>query len=92
VGKKPNLDQLKGAALCSQRYIDAKAREATAESERHRARGRVDALSTKRDMLISLGAHIRLELLRDPAVRKRMSRLEAENEYEDEDENEDVPI
>lgn len=38
------------------------------EAERLRCRGTVDALITKRDMLQSLGAKLRIEMQADPAV------------------------
>lgn len=69
VGKKPNLDQLKGAIAQDAGYKEAKRREIDAEVEKTRCKGVVDALVTKRDMLISAGAHIREEMRQDLRLR-----------------------
>ena len=50
-------------------YLDAKAKELVAESEKIRLYGVMEALRAKRDMLISLGAHIRQERANDPMIR-----------------------
>lgn len=73
LGKRPNLDQVKGAIVNDDRYIAAKVAEMGAEVERVRLRGCVDALAAKRDMLISLGAHVRLEMMHDPMLRRQMA-------------------
>lgn len=39
------------------------------EYERERIKGIVDAIRTKRDMVVSLGAHIRIEMGGDPMIR-----------------------
>lgn len=51
------------------------AREAVIASEIEKVRlgGVLDAIRTKRDMLISLGAHARIEMMNDPVVRERMA-------------------
>jgi hypothetical protein len=43
------------------------------EAERLRLKGIVDSVHAKRDMLQSLGAKIRVEMMADPAVREMMS-------------------
>jgi hypothetical protein len=45
--------------------------EAEAEADKVRLYGVLDAIRSKRDMLISLGAHIRQEMENDPMVRQR---------------------
>lgn len=47
------------------------AREATIEAEYEKTRlfGIVDAIRTKKDMLISIGAHVRAEMDHDPTIR-----------------------
>lgn len=75
LGKKPTVDQLKGGMTTSRRYITARLAEASAEAERARLRGCVEAVASKRDMLISLGAHVRLEMQHDPVLRSRMAGL-----------------
>ena len=57
-----------------ERYQTAKIKHIDAESKKQRFRGRVEAVHAKKDMLISLGAHIRAEMS-DP-----MSRVKRENE------------
>jgi hypothetical protein len=47
--------------------------EAQLEADKVRLNGVMDALRAKREMLISLGAHIRLEMGNDPSVRQRMN-------------------
>lgn len=53
-------------------YQRQKKAVADAEYEKLRAYGVVDAIRTKRDMIISLGAHIRAEMARDPVVRDKL--------------------
>jgi hypothetical protein len=43
------------------------------EAERLRIKGIVDSIHTKRDMLQSLGAKLRIEMMADPAVREKMA-------------------
>jgi hypothetical protein len=43
------------------------------EAQRIRVKGIVDAILTKRDMLQSLGAKVRVEMMADPTVRDMMS-------------------
>lgn len=45
----------------------------SAEANLKRARGRVDAIVTKKEMLQSLGAKLRLEMAHDPAVREAVA-------------------
>jgi hypothetical protein len=89
LGKKPTVEQMKGATLSDERYIASKVRENIADVERQRLRGCVEALSTKRDMLISLGAHVRLEMMHDPVVRRNMSRLRDVDSYGTPDDDSD---
>ena len=51
-------------------YALAREQLISAEVEKIKLRGRVEAITTKRDMLISLGAHIRAEM-DDPIIRKQ---------------------
>jgi len=50
-------------------WTDAKRRVANAEGEKAKHYGTLDAVRTKRDMLVSLGAHIRAEMQHDPTLR-----------------------
>lgn len=58
-------------------YQQAKAKETMAESEKIRIYGVIDALRTKKDMLVSLGANMRLEMGSDPMIRDQ-TRIERE--------------
>lgn len=71
--KAASMEQLKAAVKMAPEYLNARKAEIRTEVERVRLRGVVDAIAAKRDMLISLGAHVRLEMANDPALRKRMA-------------------
>lgn len=43
-------------------YLKAKANEIEADAEKERWKGRLEALRSRKDMLISLGAHVREEI------------------------------
>lgn len=49
----------------------AKAEEIEAEFEKERLKGILNAITSKRDMLISVGAQIRAEMAQDPFINKR---------------------
>lgn len=68
-GKAPTVAQVEEAVTTDHRYQKAKHAEITTESRRMEILGTVEAIRAKRDMLISLGAHIRAELQRDPLIR-----------------------
>jgi hypothetical protein len=57
--------------LTTDQYQQAKQIEIDAECEKVRLYGVLDALRTKKDMLVSLGAHIRAEMGNDPSIRKQ---------------------
>lgn len=69
LGKKPTVDQIKGEILNHEDFQEAKAAEIAAEGEKARCKGAVETLVTKRDMLISVGAHIREEMRQDLRIR-----------------------
>lgn len=52
------------------RYQAARGTYVEAEVERVRVNGILDALRTKREMLVSLGAHIRAEMRGEPTIRE----------------------
>ena len=67
--------KLTEAMVASQVCLDGKVSAAVtahidAEAEMLRVKGVVQALITKRDMLISLGAHIREEMKGDPTIKQ----------------------
>ena len=53
------------------RYMAVRDEEADALAESTRLRGLVEAVRTKKDMLVSLGAQLRAELEGDPSLRKQ---------------------
>lgn len=69
LGKKPTVDQIKGEILVDPKFEEAKTAEIAAEVERIRCRGAVEALATKRDMLVSLGATLREDMKRELLIR-----------------------
>jgi hypothetical protein len=69
LGKKPTAEQTKGRVLNEDRYKLAVMLEASTEAERERLRSMLNALSAKRDALVSLGASTRIEMQRDPLIR-----------------------
>lgn len=73
--KWPSVDRIEAAVNSDPEYINAREEEAMYDAERLRFRGIVDSLSAKRDMLVSLGAHLRLEMANDPVIRERMGSL-----------------
>lgn len=58
-------------------YKNTKQREIELEAEKVRLYGVVDAVRSKKEMLISLGAHLRFEMGNDPAIRQQ-ARIERE--------------
>jgi hypothetical protein len=73
VAKKTRVTiaEVDGELLLNPEYQQARAKEVAADAERVRLYGVLDALRSKRDMLISLGAHIRAEMQHDPMIRER---------------------
>jgi len=53
----------------SEVWVEAKREVAEAEAEKGRLYGVLDAVRSKKDMLISLGAHLRIEMEGDPVLR-----------------------
>jgi hypothetical protein len=70
-GRGPTVDAVEAYAINDPEFVAAKTNEIQLESERIRLLGMVEALRTKRDMLVSLGAHIRSEMEHDPMIRER---------------------
>lgn len=52
-------------------WVEAKKRVADAEGDRAKMYGILDAVRTKKEMLISLGAHLRIEMAGDPVLREQ---------------------
>ena len=62
---------LSAAIEIDPRYVVAVDTEAQATADCMKMRGRAEAVKTKRDMLVSLGAHMRAEMGGDPSIRRR---------------------
>lgn len=58
------------------RFAALRDEEADAQSEYMRLRGVAEAVKTKRDMLVSLGAHVRAEMAGDPSTKNPHSATE----------------
>lgn len=72
-GKKATEALVDATVTMSDEYGVARMAEIEAEVEKAKLSGVVDAIRAKRDMLISLGAHVRAEMQGDPSLRE-MSR------------------
>lgn len=68
-GGRVTLAEVESALRVDEDVIQAKSKQHSAEAEKVRLAGRLDAIRTKRDMIVSLGAHIRAELEGDPMLR-----------------------
>jgi hypothetical protein len=79
-GGKVTEAQVAAAIETHDEVIEAKHRCITAEVEKNRLFGSLDAIRSKKEMLVSLGAHLRAEMGGDPALRDqvRASRLRDE--------------
>jgi len=73
-GQKITEGTLDALVVDSPQYKLALTVEVDSEHDKNRATGVVDAIRTKRDMLVSLGAHIRAEMQRDPSIRETEKR------------------
>lgn len=68
-GGRVTISEVEQALHVDLGYQRARHKEVIAESEKVRLYGVLDALRTKREMLVSLGAHIRAEMGNDPLIR-----------------------
>ena len=69
-GAKVTESQVEAAIDSNEDMIDAIRRMNAADALKHEAFGIVDTIRAKREMLISLGAHVRAEMAHDPVVRE----------------------
>ena len=67
-GRRVTVSSLEAAVLMDMSFQMAKEDLVEAESEKQKLRGKVEVVSAKKEMLISLGAHIRVEM-NDPMIR-----------------------
>lgn len=66
--KAPTVDDIDSAAVSDSEYAEARQREIDAEANKVRMFGIVDAVRTKRDMVIQMGADRRIEMQGDPRL------------------------
>jgi hypothetical protein len=71
VGKQMTVNEMKARLLAMDEFQAARQRVVDAESTKYEVRGVCEALEAKRWMLQSLGARQRVEMERDPVVRRR---------------------
>lgn len=67
----PTVDQVEAQAINDRAYVQAKRQEIEFEGEKVRLAGMLEALRTKRDMLVSLGAHLRSEMEQGISIKER---------------------
>ena len=70
-GVKPTESQVEAEVVGSIEHEEGLDALNDAETHALRLKGVVEAIRTKRDMLIQIGAHLRAEMERDPMVRER---------------------
>jgi len=80
--KKPSEGYIRNSILSNSIYQDVCRAYSAAEGQKSRLAGDLEALRTKKDMLVSLGAHVRIELQAEGGG----TRDDAAVEDEDEDE------
>lgn len=68
-GSRATIEDIKSNLETDNSVREARAREITAEFEKERIKGIMEAIRTKREMLISLGAHLRQEMQQDPTIK-----------------------
>lgn len=70
-GKKPTEEHLKALVETNEDLIEQQYVAAEAEARKNDLYGKLDAIRSKKEMLISLGAHLRAEMGGDPLIRER---------------------
>lgn len=72
-GGKPTEKQIDALIDSNQDYIDACYKLVDAEVEKNEVYGALDAIRSKKEMLVSLGAHLRAEMQGDPRIRDQVA-------------------
>jgi len=70
-GSKYTEELLKHLVEANQDFIDEQYTAAAAEARKNEMFGKLDAIRSKKEMLISLGAQLRAEMGGDPLIRER---------------------
>jgi len=73
VGEKVTESVVRARVLVHPLYRDAIEKEITAETAKNRMRSIVAVIMTKKEMLISVGAHVRAEMQAHPAIRDQVA-------------------
>ena len=71
-GKKATVDAIRASVEDDERLMRVEEMEIALEVEKIRLWGVLDAVRAKREMLVSLGAHIRAEMQGDPRVNREV--------------------
>lgn len=71
-GAKVTESQVDAAIESHDSYVEHRRRVADAEVAKNELFGSLDAIRAKKDMLMSLGAHLRVEMEGDPVMREHM--------------------
>jgi hypothetical protein len=69
--------QVDAAVLMDEDMVICDTNAITTEVEKEKARGVLDAVRAKREMVVSLGAHIRAEMAGDPILRSQLANTAA---------------
>lgn len=72
-GDKLTVDEVRAAVAGKEDVQEAQDLYIVKEAERFRLKGIVDAIIAKKDMLQSLGAKVRAEMMADPSIREMFS-------------------
>lgn len=70
-GGKPTEEYMKALIESNEDYIEQQYIASAAETKKNDLYGKLDAIRSKKEMLISLGAHLRAELGGDPLIREQ---------------------
>ena len=70
--KRPTEALISSAIADSDEWLEAKEHLVECEYQRTLLKGSAEALRAKREVIISLGAHLRLEMMRDPVLRDQV--------------------
>jgi len=71
-GKKPTESMVDSHVELTKTWLDSKTAEIDAEANREHLRCTLDAIRTKREMLVSLGATVRAEMQANSIIRDQM--------------------
>jgi hypothetical protein len=71
-GARPTEKMIEATVERDAEFVGAAQACAEAEADVKKLYGVLDAIRSKRDMLVSLGAHIRVEMMGDPVLREQM--------------------